>query len=382
MATERQIAANRRNSARSTGPRSEGGKAVSRANATKHGLAGASAMVGPGLSDEFRERRAKWAAEYDPAGESGHWALDRAVASSLRIERCERAVEELIGASRERAALAWDQDRAVEAAQVAGRLAKDPVLASRQLETTLAGVELLINAWCGLLRALETPEGWSDSDASRALDLLGIHADCRAGRTAIDGPEGAELVESRKALVLDEVDRLEELGAGLARLDEMDRRRAMAGDSALLSRPAKLVLRYERDAWRRYRESIREVRGAAVDPLASREPAIPDPRRSEAVPDRLPPLPVVDPAGPPARPAPSARPGPAPIAGPPSRSPLAGRRATPEEAAKAPSGFGRPSSAIDPGDDADRRLDELERWLDGLESGPSVPIAAGLHVPG
>jgi hypothetical protein len=38
MATERQIAANRRNSKKSSGPRSAGGKARSRRNALRHGL--------------------------------------------------------------------------------------------------------------------------------------------------------------------------------------------------------------------------------------------------------------------------------------------------------------------------------------------------------
>ena len=370
MATERQIAANRRNSARSTGPRSEAGKLVSRGNSTKHGMAGASAMVGPGPSDAFRERRAKWAAEYDPAGESGHWALDRAVAASLRIERCERAVEELIGASRGRAALAWDQDRAVEAAQVAGRLARDPVLASRQLETTAAGVGLLIDAWCGLHQALEAPEGWSDSDASRALDLLGIHADFRAGRTAIDGPEGADPVEFRKALALDEVDRLEELEARLAQLDEMDRRRAMAGDSALLSRPAKLLLRYERDAWRRYRESIREVRGAAPEPAptpipqASRRdtPSQPVHRPEPDLAEKAPAL--VEPAN-------------HPVAAP-ARSFEEERRTLLAEVEQVQSAFDDPSRALTPVDE-DAWLDDLERRFDRLYSGPVsfVPIIVG-----
>ena len=34
----------------------------------------------------------------------------------------------------------------------------------------------------------------------------------------------------------------------------------MAGDIALLGQEAKLLLRYERDAWRRYRESLRDLK--------------------------------------------------------------------------------------------------------------------------
>src|SRR3954453_20453742 len=52
MATERQIAANRQNASRSKGPVSDSGKARSRLNSTKHGLAAESAQVEEGLSAE------------------------------------------------------------------------------------------------------------------------------------------------------------------------------------------------------------------------------------------------------------------------------------------------------------------------------------------
>ena len=46
-------------------------------------------------------------------------------------------------------------------------------------------------------------------------------------------------------------------------LEEMERRRAMAGHSALLSKPAKLALRYEREAWKHYTDSMKELKHQA-----------------------------------------------------------------------------------------------------------------------
>jgi hypothetical protein len=272
MASERQIQANLRNASRAKGPTSALGKSRSRLNATKHGMAAELPEIEADHSPEFLDRQAKWSAEFSPVGEAGQWAMDRAVAASFRIERCEKAIDGVIDASRDRAGLAWDQDRAVEAATIAGRLAKEPTLASRQLETTRAGVALLIEMWLRLIEALGTEGGWSESDASKALDLLGVHAELRSGRTPIDDPEGSDLASFRRALALDEVARLEGLhDAVMVELDELERDRAMAGGDALLSKPAKLLLRYERDAWRRYRESIKDVQ----NPVAPLVEAIP-----------------------------------------------------------------------------------------------------------
>ena len=191
-------------------------------------------------------------------------------------------MDELTASSRQRARLAWDQDRAVEAATTFGRLARDPVLASRQLQTSLAGVELLVEAWLGLGAALLAGRDWSEAEASRALDLLGVAADLRSGRTLVDGPAGSDPVGYRRELAREEIDRLEALAEeALMPLDEMDRRLAMEGDVALFSKPARLVLRYERDAWRRYRESMRQVQESAPSPAVA-EPAPAPGRRGPA----------------------------------------------------------------------------------------------------
>ncbi len=277
MATQRQIEANTRNAQLSSGP--SRADSPSRGNAAKHGLASESVNLEARLSPEFVERRAKWAAEQGPVGEAANFALDRVVAATFRIERCEHALDAVIFETRKRAELAWEQDRAVEAATLLGRLGRDPVLASRQLQANLAGACLLIEAWLGLLAALEVGD-WSEAEASKALDLLGVAPDFRSGRTLIDAPEGSDPVAFRRALALEEVQGLEQLrDASLAPLDEMERRRAMAGNVALLSKPAKLILRYEREAWRRYNTSMAELKAQSTPAIAP-APAVIEPPKS------------------------------------------------------------------------------------------------------
>ncbi len=280
MATEKQIEANRRNSALSTGPKTDAGKARSRANATSHGLAAEHPGIEAARSAAFLDRRAKWATEARPASEAANWALDCAVAASLRIDSCDRAMDDLVARTRQRARLSWDEDRAVEAAEAFGRLARNPTLAARQLRTTAAGATLLIDAWVALGEALRDRD-WTEAEASRALDLLGVDRDFREGRTVIDPREG-DAPAFRRALVASEVAGLQDLlEGGLIPLEEGECRRAMAGDLALISKPGRLLARYERDAWRCYRESMAAV---AHPTPAAEMPApapVPPPRQVE-----------------------------------------------------------------------------------------------------
>ena len=284
MATEKQVAANRRNAGLSTGPRTEAGKARSRGNATSHGLAGVRPEIEAEMGAEgggcpaFAERRAKWKAEIRPEGEVAGWALDCAVAASLRIDRCGRAMDSLVEATRERARLSWEEDRAVSAAEAFGRLGRNPVLAARQLRTTLAGAILLIDAWNALGEALGRGD-WTEAESSRALDLLGVARDLREGLKAIDPPDEDDPPAFRRSLVDDQVASLLDLvDRALIPLEAGECRRGMEGDLALISKPGKLLARYERDAWRRYRESMAGVgkpaQASAPAPIDAR-PVVP-----------------------------------------------------------------------------------------------------------
>ena len=95
MATEKQIAANRRNAQLSTGPRTEDGKRTSSLNAYRHGLTGQIEVMTPEEKEVHDEFCAGIVASLNPADPlesqfaqsvaEGHWRLNRARAIENNI---------------------------------------------------------------------------------------------------------------------------------------------------------------------------------------------------------------------------------------------------------------------------------------------------------
>jgi hypothetical protein len=117
----RRLAANRANAARSTGPRTEAGKAVARFNALRHGLAAQTALL-PGEDDEAL---AELTAEFEADHAHGS-AAERAVAGRLvsvvwKLRRLARAEEDVAAGRRFARTRAWATRRAV----MGQRLPKD-----------------------------------------------------------------------------------------------------------------------------------------------------------------------------------------------------------------------------------------------------------------
>ena len=81
---------NRRNSIRSTGPRSPEGKQRSKFNAVKHGMSAATPVLPGEDPDAFRDRLDAWAGALDPDNVVEQFLVERAAAASWKIERADR----------------------------------------------------------------------------------------------------------------------------------------------------------------------------------------------------------------------------------------------------------------------------------------------------
>jgi hypothetical protein len=86
-ASEAQILANRRNSAKSTGPRTEEGKERSRANALKHGLTGAGVVLPNEDAAEVERMFHGLEAQFRPEGDAGRGLARRMATCAVRMER-------------------------------------------------------------------------------------------------------------------------------------------------------------------------------------------------------------------------------------------------------------------------------------------------------
>ncbi len=90
MTSQRQIAANRRNARKSTGPRTEGGRAVSRLNALRHGLTAQQVVIFGEDEDAFKNLLGQLENELRPEGVLEHQLVERIAIALWRLRRMGR----------------------------------------------------------------------------------------------------------------------------------------------------------------------------------------------------------------------------------------------------------------------------------------------------
>jgi hypothetical protein len=215
MATVRYYEARRENALKSTGPRTPQGKARSRVNACKHGLAGEGVVLSPEARHAWEQRRAEIGARVDRSEAHTQHLEDQAALASVRVDLCQQA-------QRRRVLERWDLDRREAAAALGARLADQPELVCIQLDQTSQGVLWKVERLDLLLEQLRTRLNLRADEMSLLLDLLGAPKVGRELEQGIDPNVYRELVLRErgrlltwKAEVLDPSDADERLEAEL-----------------------------------------------------------------------------------------------------------------------------------------------------------------------
>ena len=175
-ASPAQMAANRANASRSTGPKTAAGKEAARRNAMTHGLTGRGVVIPGEDEQEVALRVGALEEQLAPAGDVLGVLLVRQVAiASIRVERAFRQETALAAERMRRAGDVFDDGRQVLAAEILAELPIDPATARRRLLAAPEGVDALV----GRLRALREKAdprsfaAWDDTDGDELDRCLG-----------------------------------------------------------------------------------------------------------------------------------------------------------------------------------------------------------------
>jgi hypothetical protein len=206
MATAAQIEANRRNSLRSTGPRTRSGKDRSKLNALVHGCRAEILVLpteDPGL---FEDRSCTWRLSLKPRNPAEEYMVDRMASLAWKGERIDRAQmaqlskrvhhagvdavyadqeqvitlgKRLLGDTREAHALLTDAEMGNSVTDDNARgatefnVADEPELLILRLQSTVAGCGWMLDQWASLRTILDRGTPWLAADQLKAVRLLG-----------------------------------------------------------------------------------------------------------------------------------------------------------------------------------------------------------------
>jgi len=180
LTPEERAEVNRRNAAKSTGPRTEQGKAASRRNALKHGLR-AEALALPNEDPAaVADRSDTWNDYYQPQSPAAQHLVNACVAATLLSDRCDRYHAAALSSQVRKAVDAWDLARDEEVASLADWLKTNPAGAVRRLTHTAHGCRWLIGEWEDLLSALDARGQWTGPERDQAIRLSGLRPEFEA----------------------------------------------------------------------------------------------------------------------------------------------------------------------------------------------------------
>jgi hypothetical protein len=208
--SDAKLAANRRNAQKSTGPRTDEGKGVSKLNAVTHGLRAETVVLLDEDPQALEERRGAWRACLLPGDDVEQRLVDNAVVHTWQQDRARRAQASRINANITLYGVDQGQTNEKDVDDLGRRLFKDrygplvlyptvsllgrdtfnrtsstsyvekggddpdqPSTLVLSLQSTLPGCEWMIGEWAKLKAILDEGQAWVSSDKLKAVRLLG-----------------------------------------------------------------------------------------------------------------------------------------------------------------------------------------------------------------
>ncbi len=221
MTSTARIRANRENAKRSTGPKSEAGKAAACLNAVKHGMCAQKGVLAHENAEAFERFRGE-IRSLAPEGADHvgvELAADAAASSAARLIRCDKVALERIEQRVRHAADGFDRAQADRADKLGKDLLWEPTARGnhhdneddyaserfearetidtralwRELQSFAHGVDWLLDWWETLSETLESFGAWFDNETYIACRLLG-----RDPERATDDPVVARIVTASR----------------------------------------------------------------------------------------------------------------------------------------------------------------------------------------
>jgi hypothetical protein len=285
--SQAKIDSNRRNSARSCGPKSPQGRRRSSLNALKHGMTAEAVALPDEDAAEVARRFEALSRELNPASELGQMLVNRVAFLSVRLERCQRFDTAYLSKRVRHAEAEFVDARLVEVEVLALRMPHEPATSVRRLKASPEGIDWLLGRLAELKGdlLLEDRAGWTPNHRMRLEEVLGEnpggyrinrlmalsdamqgyfgHLDRRDGE-GLDDPARARWARDELATIIDEESA--RLAAARAALDPeaIGRDRLEAADRALFDPSPELVLarKYEAATERALYKALKELKAA------------------------------------------------------------------------------------------------------------------------
>jgi hypothetical protein len=198
MVSEKQLEANRQNARKSTGPRTDEGKARSSRNALKHGLTAESVVLPNEDPAEYDARLQQWLDDFPPANAIERSLIDRAMHNTWKLERIARRERGVLGKQVRHAVTDFDLAEQIRVEEIGRKLLWDPLnrcanapkdpyslkkidewleddppVLACQLRSTATGIDWMLKQWAELDGLLEREGYWHYNDKFRAIRLMG-----------------------------------------------------------------------------------------------------------------------------------------------------------------------------------------------------------------